>query len=69
MNTVPPLPPAFETLVSAYASATSPDDRRMYLRAALRSLAQDASMHAERLALHAERMRLVMVAVAGEGQS
>jgi hypothetical protein len=62
MSNVPSPSDAFETVVSAYASATTPADRRLYLRAALRRLEHDAQ-------LHAEHMRLLMIASTGEGNA
>jgi hypothetical protein len=55
-------PDTFETTVSAYTEAATPEERRLFLRACLRRLEADA-------ALHAERLRLLVVASAAEGKS
>jgi len=49
----------FETLITAYADATTDKERRTYLRAAVRRLNHDAE-------LHAERLRLLLVAASAE---
>jgi hypothetical protein len=54
----PPNDP-FETIITAYADATTADERRTFLRAAVRTLHHDAE-------LHAARLRLLLVAAAAE---
>lgn len=53
---------AFETIAIAWRDATSPLERRLYLRAATRRLAHDA-------ALLAKRIELLQVASATEGMA
>ena len=57
-----PPPETFETLVSGYAAATEPSERRLFLRAALRRLEHDAE-------IHADHVRLLVVASAADGQA
>jgi hypothetical protein len=55
-------PDTFETTLVGYADATTPEERRLHLRAALRRLEADAQ-------LHAKRLELLVVASAAEGRS
>ncbi len=52
-------PSLLAEVITAYAEATEPDERRLYLRAALRQLEADGSRLAEHL-------RLLVVASASE---
>jgi hypothetical protein len=61
MSNVSEHPDTFETTVTAYSEAANPEERRRFLRACLRRLEADAQ-------LHAERLRLLVVASAAEGK-
>ena len=62
MSNVPSPTETIETLISGYAAATEASERRMFLRAILRRLEHAST-------LHAEHLRLLVVASLAEGQA
>jgi len=55
-------PETLTQVITAYAEATDPQEKRLYLRAALRQLETDGARHVEAL-------RLLVVASATEGKA